>query len=81
MDTLETQHMALVPEHIVDARLRQLGAPLFGSLQRKRERLARFEHYAFKRLINEQIKEVARTLTALKTDSDEAWESVSSPGQ
>ena len=81
MDALMTELMALVPEHIVDARLRQLGAPLFGSLQRKRERLARFEHYAFKRLINEQIKEAARTPMALKTDSDEAWESVSSPAQ
>jgi hypothetical protein len=79
VDALKTELMALVPEHIVDARLRQLGAPLFGSLQRKRERLARFEHYAFKRVVDEQAHIAATTLLKLKTDFGDPEEFVSVP--
>ena len=63
----------------VTARLRMMGAPLFGSLERKRERLARLEHYAFKRVINEQIALAALDLLKLKTDSRRPAEFVSVP--
>jgi len=63
----------------VNARLRELGAPLFGSLQRKRERLARFEYYAFKRVVDEQAHIAAMTLLRLKTDFGDAEEFVSVP--
>jgi hypothetical protein len=66
-------------ERTIDAKLRALGAPLFGSLQRKKERLARFEHYAFKRLINEQAHIAALTLLRLKTDFGDTTEFVSVP--
>lgn len=62
----------------VTAKLRMMGAPLFGSLERKRERLARLEHYAFKRVINEQISLAG--LLKLKTDSVHPTEFVSGPG-
>ena len=60
----------------VTARLRMMGAPTFGSLAHKKERLARLEHYAFKRVINEQITLAARSL---KTDSVEPRQFVSVP--
>ena len=60
----------------VTARLRMMGAPTFGSLAHKKERLARLEHYAFKRVINEQISLAARSL---KTDSVEPRQFVSVP--
>jgi hypothetical protein len=58
----------------VDARLLELGAPLFGSLERKRERLERLEHYAYKRIIDQQAHIAAMTLLRLKTDFGEPWE-------
>ena len=60
----------------VTARLRMMGAPTFGSLAHKKERLARLEHYAFKLVINEQITLAARSL---KTDSVEPRQFVSVP--
>ena len=63
----------------VTAKLRMMGAPLFGSLDRKRERLARLEHYAFKRVINEQIALATIALLKLKTDSRGPEEFVSVP--
>ena len=68
-----------VPRLSMDARLRQLGAPLFGTPAQKKERLARYEHYAFKRVINEQIKIVKAYQARLKTDFGDASESVSVP--
>ena len=66
----------MLSEAEVTARLRMMGAPTFGSLAHKKERLARLEHYAFKRVINEQITLAARSL---KTDSVEARQFVSVP--
>ena len=66
-------------ERTINAKLKVLGAPLFGSLQRKKERLARFEHYAFKRLINEQMHIAALTLLRLKTDFGDTEEFVHVP--
>ena len=66
----------LLSEAEVTARLRMMGAPTFGSLAHKKERLARLEHYAFKRVINEQITLAARSL---KTDSVEPRQFVSVP--
>ena len=64
----------MLSEAEVTARLRMMGAPTFGSLAHKKERLARLEHYAFKRVINEQITLAARSL---KTDSVEPRQFVS----
>ena len=69
----------MLSEAEVTERLRMMGAPLFGSLDRKRERLARLEHYAFKRVINEQITLAAIALLKLKTDSRGPDEIVSVP--
>jgi hypothetical protein len=69
----------MLSEARVNARLRELGAPLFGSLQRKRERLIRFEHYAFKRVVDEQAHIAATTLLRLKTDFGDPEEFVSVP--
>ena len=69
----------MLSEAEVTERLRMMGAPLFGSLERKRERLARLEHYAFKRVINEQITLAAIALLKLKTDSRGPQEFVSVP--
>ena len=66
----------MLSEAEVTARLRMMGAPTFGSLAHKKERLARLEHYAFKRVINEQISLAARSL---KTDSVEPRQFVSVP--
>ena len=66
----------MLSEAEVTARLRMMGAPTFGSLAHKKERLARLEHYAFKRVINEQISLAARSL---KTDSVEPRRFVSVP--
>ena len=66
----------MLSEAEVTARLRMMGAPTFGSLAHKKERLARLEHYAFKRVINEQITLAARSL---KTDSVEQRQFVSVP--
>ena len=66
----------MLSEAEVTARLRMMGAPTFGSLAHKKERLARLEHYAFKRVINEQITLAARSL---KTDSVEPRQFVSVP--
>ena len=66
----------MLSEAEVTARLRMMGAPTFGSLAHKKERLARLEHYAFKRVINEQISLAARSL---KTDSVETRQFVSVP--
>lgn len=66
----------MLSEAEVTARLRMMGAPTFGSLAHKKERLARLEHYAFKRVINEQITIAARSL---KTDSMEPRQFVSVP--
>lgn len=41
-------------EEKIDAKLRYMGAPTHGSLARKKERLARLEHYDFKRFVNRQ---------------------------
>lgn len=64
----------------VTARLRMMGAPTFGSLAHKKERLARLEHYAFKRVINEQISLADMGSLKLKTDSVEPRQFVSGPG-
>ena len=69
----------MLSEAEVTERLRMMGAPLFGSLDRKRERLARLEHYAFKRVINEQITLATIALLKLKTDSRGSEEFVSVP--
>ena len=66
----------MLSEAEVTARLRMMGAPTFGSLAHKKERLARLEHYAFKRVINEQITLAVRSL---KTDSVEPRQFVSGP--
>ena len=66
----------MLSEAEVTARLRMMGAPTFGSLAHKKERLARLEHYAFKRVINEQITLAARSL---KTDFVEPRQFVSVP--
>ena len=66
----------MLSEAEVTARLRMMGAPTFGSLAHKKERLARLEHYAYKRVINEQITLAARSL---KTDSVEPRQFVSVP--
>ena len=66
----------MLSEAEVTARLRMMGAPTFGSLAHKKERLARLEHYAFKRVINEQITIATRSL---KTDSVEPRQFVSVP--
>ena len=66
----------MLSEAEVTARLRMMGAPTFGSLAHKKERLARLEHYAFKRVINEQISLAARSL---KTDSVEPRQFVPVP--
>ena len=63
----------------VTARLRMMGAPTFGSLAHKKERLARLEHYAFKRVINEQISLAAMDSLKLKMDSVEPRQFVSVP--
>ena len=63
----------------LDMRLRSLGAPTFGSQARKQQRLARFEHYAFKRLVDEQAHIAAMTLLRLKTDFGDPSEFVSVP--
>jgi hypothetical protein len=69
----------MLSEAEVTERLRMMGAPLFGSLERKRERLSRLEHYAFKRVINEQITLATIALLKLKTDSRGPDEIVSVP--
>jgi hypothetical protein len=63
----------------MDTRLRQLGAPTFGTLSQKKERLARLEHYAFKRVINQQIMIIKAQHARLKTDFGDASEIVSVP--
>ena len=69
----------MLSEAEVTARLRMMGAPTFGSLAHKTERLARLEHYAFKRVINEQISLAAMGSLKLKTDSRGPQEFVSVP--
>lgn len=69
----------MLSEADVSHRLRMMGAPTFGSLQFKVERLARLEHYAFKRLINEQIALGGQSIGPVKTDFNGAGQFVSVP--